>query len=152
MAWRSIQTRIVSRSLAPPSCSDLNVISAPGSPYYSIRGEKGPPTLPKCCAEFPRTRSLGDWRTNLSSMLKFLCPWGFSRQEYWSGSPCPPPGDLPNSGIKPRSHEMQADSLPSEPPGKPKNTGLGSLPLLQGIFPIQESNLHLLLCRRLLYC
>ena len=32
-----------------------------------------------------------------------LCPWGFSRQEYWSGLPCPPSGDLPNSGIKPPS-------------------------------------------------
>ena len=44
---------------------------------------------------------------------------GFSRQEYWSGLPCPSPGDLPNPGIKPRSHALQADSLPSEPPGKP---------------------------------
>ena len=36
----------------------------------------------------------------------------FSRQEYWSGLPCPPPGDLPNPGIKPRSPALQADSLP----------------------------------------
>ena len=43
---------------------------------------------------------------------------GFSRQEYWSGLPFPPPGDLPNPGIEARSHELQADSLPSEPPGK----------------------------------
>ena len=49
-----------------------------------------------------------------------LCPWGFSRQEYWSGLPCPPPGDLPNPGIEPRSPTLQADSLPSEPPGEPK--------------------------------
>ena len=42
----------------------------------------------------------------------------FSRQEYWSGLPCPPPGDLPKPGIKPRSPSLQADSLPSEPPGK----------------------------------
>ena len=60
---------------------------------------------------------------------------GFSRQKYWSGLPCPPPGDLPNPGIKPRSPSLRADSLPSEPPGKPKNTGVGSLPLLQGNFP-----------------
>ena len=46
-----------------------------------------------------------------------LCPWGFSRQEYWSGLPCPPPEDLPNPGIKSRSPALQADSLPSEPPG-----------------------------------
>ena len=43
---------------------------------------------------------------------------GFSRQEYWSGLPCPPPGDLPNPEIEPRSTTFQADSLPSEPPGK----------------------------------
>ena len=47
-----------------------------------------------------------------------LC-MGFSRQEYWSGLPCPPPGDLPNPGIKHRSPALQVDSLPSEPPGKP---------------------------------
>ena len=45
---------------------------------------------------------------------------GFSRQEYWSGFPCPPPGHLSNSGIKPRSLTLQADSLPYEPPGKPQ--------------------------------
>ena len=37
---------------------------------------------------------------------------GFSRQEHWSGLPCPPPGDLPDPGIKPRSHALQVDSLP----------------------------------------
>ena len=44
---------------------------------------------------------------------------GFSRQEYWSGVPFPSPGDLPNPGIKPRSPALQADSLPSQPQGKP---------------------------------
>ena len=43
----------------------------------------------------------------------------FSRQEYWGELPFPSPGDLPNPGIKPRSLALQADSLPSEPPGKP---------------------------------
>ena len=61
------------------------------------------------------------------------------------------PGDLPNPGIKPRSSALQMDSLPSEPPGKPNNTGVGSLCLLQGIFTIQESNRHPLLRRRILY-
>ena len=41
---------------------------------------------------------------------------GFSRQEYWNGLPCPSPGDLLDSGIKPGSPALQADSLPSEPP------------------------------------
>ena len=44
---------------------------------------------------------------------------GFSRQQYWSGLPCPPPGDLFNPGVKPRSPTLQADSLPAEPRGKP---------------------------------
>ena len=44
---------------------------------------------------------------------------GFSRQEYWSGLPCPPPRDLPSSGIEARSPALQADSLLSEPPGEP---------------------------------
>ena len=61
------------------------------------------------------------------------------------------PGDLPNPGIEPRSPELQADSLPSEPLGKSKNTGVGSLSLLQGIFPTQELNQGLLHCRRILY-
>ena len=43
---------------------------------------------------------------------------GFSRQEYWSGLPFPSPGDLPNPGIKSGSPALQADALPSEPPGK----------------------------------
>ena len=47
----------------------------------------------------------------------------FSRQEYWSALPCPPPGDLPNAGIEPTSLtcllHWQACSLPLVPPGKP---------------------------------
>ena len=70
----------------------------------------------------------------LSRVRLFATPWivayqaslsmGFSRQEYWSGLPFPSPGDLPDPGIKPRSPALQADSLPSEPPGKPKTNGL----------------------------
>ena len=48
---------------------------------------------------------------------------GFSRQEYWSGLSFPPPRDLPSSGIKPTSPvspALQADSLPTEPWGKPQ--------------------------------
>ena len=47
---------------------------------------------------------------------------GFSKQEYWSGLLCPPPGDLPDLGIEPvspGSPAFHADSLPTEPPGKP---------------------------------
>ena len=82
---------------------------------------------------------------------RLLCPWGFARQEYWSGLPCPPPGDLPNPGIESRSHALQVDSLLTEPLRKPKDTGVGSLSLLQGIFLTQESNQGLLNYRRILY-
>ena len=58
---------------------------------------------------------------------------------------------LPKPGIEPRSPTLQADSLPAEPQGKPKNTGVGSLSLLQQIFPIQELNQGLLHCRQILY-
>ena len=75
----------------------------------------------------------------------------FSRPEYWSGQPLPSPGDLPNPGIKPRSPSLQADSLPAEPPGKPKNTGVGSLSLLQRIFLTQKLNQSLLHHRQILY-
>ena len=52
------------------------------------------------------------------------CPLSmrFSRQEYWRGLSFPPPGDLPNPEIEPMSPTLQVDSLPSESPGKPKNT------------------------------
>ena len=71
---------------------------------------------------------------------RLLCLWRFSRQEYWSGLPCPPPGDLPKPGMEPRYLALQADSLRSEPPGKPENPGVGSLSLLQGNFPTQKLN------------
>ena len=76
---------------------------------------------------------------------------GFSRQEYYSGMPFPSPGDLLNPGIEPSSLALQADSLPAEPQEKPKNTRVGSLSLLQGIFLTQESNWGLLHCRQILY-
>ena len=59
--------------------------------------------------------------------------------------------DLPNPGIEPRSPAEKADSLPAEPQGKPKNTGVGSLSLLQWIFPTQGSNWGLLHYRQVLY-
>ncbi|KAB0381254.1 hypothetical protein FD755_009038 [Muntiacus reevesi] len=49
-------------------------------------------------------------------------------------------GDLSNPGSEPRSPALQVDSLPAEPPGKPKNTGVGSVSLLQGIFLTQEKS------------
>ena len=65
----------------------------------------------------------------LSCVWLFVTPWtiayqappsiGFSRQGYWSGLPFPSPGDLPDPGIEPRSPALWADTLTSEPQGKP---------------------------------
>ena len=52
---------------------------------------------------------------------------GFSRPEYWSGLPFPSPGDLPDPGIEPGSPAWQAESLLSEPPGKPNSKNSGKL-------------------------
>ena len=70
-----------------------------------------------------------------------------SRPEYWSGEPFHSPGDLPHPGIEPRSPALQAGALPAEPQEKPKDTGVGSLSLLQRIFLTHESNRGLLHCR-----
>ena len=75
---------------------------------------------------------------SLSRVRLFATPWTvayqaplsmeFSRQEYWSGLPFPSPGDLPDPGIESRSPALQADALPSEPPGKSLVAQLGKNP------------------------
>ena len=60
------------------------------------------------------------WYSSGLQPARLLGLWGFSRQECWSGLPCPPPGDLSNPGIEPRSLALQADSLPAKLPRKPK--------------------------------
>ena len=65
--------------------------------------------------------------------------------------PLPSPGGLANPEIKPRSPALQVDSLAAEPPGKPKNTVVGSLSLFQWILWTQELNQGLLHCRWILY-
>ena len=82
----------------------------------------------------------GVWRATVQSLMScpILCDpmdcyvalqasllMKFPRQEYQSGLPFPSPGDLPNPGIEPRSPTWQADSLPSEPPGKPQKFKMG---------------------------
>ena len=74
---------------------------------------------------------------SLSRVQLFATPWtvayqapqsmDFSRQEYWSGLPFPSPRDLPNPGIKPGSPALQADTLPSEPPGKPEGDKISEI-------------------------
>ena len=74
-------------------------------------------------------RSPGEGNSNPLQYSWLEIPWmvayqvplsiGFSRQAYWNGLPFPSPGDLPNPGFKPGSPALQADSLPTEPPGSP---------------------------------
>ena len=111
----------------------------------------------KASASLTTLKSLTMWKLKLLSCVQlFGTLWTvqsmeFSRPAYWSGLPFPSPGDLPNPGIEPRSPALQEDSLPAEPPGKPKNTGVGSLSLLQRIFPTKELSQDLLHCRGILY-
>ena len=131
------------------TCSKLFNRSVPVS-FSVIYGYHIVPIL-VCCAVLSHSvvsDSLGPhglWPARL------LCPWGFSRQEHWSGLPRSPPGHLPNLGIKPRSPTLQMDSLPSEPPEKPKNTGVGNLSLIRGIFPMHDLNQGLLHYRGIPY-
>ena len=60
-------------------------------------------------------------------------------------------GNLPDPGFEPGSPALLVDSVPAEPQGKPKNIGVGSHSLLQGIFPTQRSNPGLPLRRQILY-
>ena len=114
--------------------------------------------------------------TSPSRVQLFVTPWTiqsmeFSRPEYRSGKPFSSPGDLPNPGIEPRSPSLQVDSLLAEPQRKPKNTGMGSLSLLQqsswprdgtGVsciagwfftnWAIRESHIHVSECYSIISC
>ena len=119
----TLETQMIyySRSQSPRAVFPL----VPSSP---------PPSPP--CAVFSSLRCV--WLSATARTVPRQAPlsMGFSRQEHWSGLPYPSPGDLPNPGIKPTSRTLQEDSLPSEPPRKPRNTGVGSLSCLQRIFPV----------------
>ena len=98
------------------------------------------------------------WRlllSHLSHVLLCVTPWTIQSRILQGRIPrwiaFPYPGNLSNPGIKNRSPALQVDYLPAEPQGKPKNTGIGSLSLLQQIFPTQELNQGLLLCSWILY-
>ena len=99
-----------------------------------------------CMCEYLVASVVSDSLNHIDCSLPvFSVHEGSPRQEYWSGLPCPAPGDLPNSGIKPRSPTLQADSSPSESPGKSHHLLHPSLP---SIFPSirvfsNESALHI---------
>ena len=129
----------------PCSGSDPGLIKSRGPLPWSPRWTslpKGRLTLPFCGPPFSTQKSLlepcytaqhnvrvakGKWSRSVvfdsatPRTVTYQAPlsMGFCRQEYWSGLPFPSPGNLPDPGIEPGSPEMQADSLWSEPPGKP---------------------------------
>ena len=95
------------------------------------RGQDLPDTMRMTA---PKAQGTGSWEDKMKVKVKslsrvrlFVTPWTvacqapppmrFSRQDYWSGLPFPSQGDLPNPGIELGSPMLQADSLPSEPPG-----------------------------------
>ena len=84
--------------------------------------------------------------------VKLLCSWNSpSKNTGMDSQSFPSPGDLPYPGIKPRSPSLQVDSLPYEPAGKLKYSGVGRLSLLLRIFQTQVSNWALLHHRQILY-
>ena len=82
------------------------------------------------------------WHTRL------LSPWEFSRQESWSGLPCPPPGELPNTGMELRCATLQVGSLPSSHQGSPRILDWVAYPFSRGTSRHGNQNLY---CRQLLY-
>ena len=77
-----------------------------------------------CCAVLSCFSCIPLFVTPLTVACQAPLSMEFSRQEYWSGLPCPLPGDLPNPGTASRSPALQVDFLPSEPPGIPNHTVL----------------------------
>ena len=144
----------------PANAGDArDVDSIPGWERAPGGGNGNPlhPTLFERLIRFPRE----DSSYHLKVKVTQSCPTLFNPMDYtvhgilqarileWV--PFPSPGDLPNPEIKPRSPTLRVDSLPAEPPGKPKNTRVNSLSLLQLIFPPQELNWDLLHCRKIPY-
>ena len=84
------------------------------------------------CAVLCRSVTSDSLRHHGTVAHQAFLPIGIFQARIWSWLPCPSPGDVPNPGIEPRSPSSQADSLPSEPPGKFKNTGVVVYPFSRG--------------------
>ena len=112
----------------------------------------------RLCTNIPWLPNITLWnqKVKVAQSCPTLChPWTIQYMEFSSkntgvGSLSFSRGSS-HPGIELRSPTLQVDSLPAEPQGKPKSTGVGSLSLFQRIFPTQELNWGLLHCRRILY-
>ena len=102
-----------------PACSSVRTLEILGLCQAAMMGFE---SLSQCHSLLNSGYSLCGERIShsvVSDSLQFYgLSMGFSGQEYWNGLSFPSPGDLPNPGIKPGSPVLQAESLPSELPGK----------------------------------
>ena len=118
-------------ALSPASCGTWRTVSFLCTCFHSQNVEIPVPAFFRLCEPSCPAVSL---RPHQVEPTRLLCPWWFSRQEYCSGLSCPPPRDLHNPGIEPRSPALRADFLRSEQPREPKNRGVDSLSLIRSIF------------------
>ena len=141
LCWAGFPTELPvrrSRTGSPqPRCQGPESMQGP-SPQRNGHGKVQPLPLSIThiiCTSTFRVKALKSFKkkkdesVSRSVLSPFVTPWtvacqallsmGFSRQEYWSVVPFPPPGDLHDPGIEPRSPALQVDSLPAKPPGKP---------------------------------
>ena len=110
----------------------------------------GVPSANRCMKRYSKSLAIRE-KSNSLPPYGLHRPWNSPGQNTGVSKVFPSPGYLPNPGIEPKSPTLQVDSLSVEPPGKPKNTGVGSLSLLQWIFSTQESNPGLLHGRQILF-
>ena len=104
----------------------------PSLTWVSLNIYKNPVASECMSKEWSRYLNIQQWVKSLSRVWFFVTPWtvayqappsmGFSRQEHCNGLPFPSPGDIPDPGTEPWSPALYADTVPSEPPGKPKHT------------------------------
>ena len=133
------------------TCADSTTLFSPSKCTGGCK-----PKLPDAC-QFPWTAWHNGAQVKVAQSRLTLCNpmdctgHGILQARILEWVAFPSPGDLPNLAIKPRCPALQVDSLSAEPQGKPKNTGVCSLPLLQWIFLTQESNQGLPHCRQILY-
>ena len=125
---RGIDVTQVSKCVTPVTCVESKYLLFLGGMRMSalcIQQRTECPQEGVQCTCCPLSKCVYGSRSVVSdSLLSWMAAhqippfMGFSRQEYWSGLPCPSPGDLPDPGIEPRPPAMQADSLWPESPGK----------------------------------
>ena len=122
----------------PPEIWEVNAVYIPLSLWYFCYNSSDVPRHKQCLMPGKHTWDIQDlvqrervqvYVKSLNHVWLSVILWtavcqappsmGFPRQEFWSGLPFPSPGDLPDLGIEPGSPAWQADTSPSEPPGKP---------------------------------